>query len=180
MQVELSKYYLDKCKKFAKDRIKDSNQLYKWRGETNKDKMIEDCVIGTMGEWGAYKYLESKGIKTTKPDMKIYEKKRKSFAGDLISDDYVFHVKSQSVVSNKRYGASWLLQRRDKVVSNPAENEYFILTKVVDRYVEILAIIRCKDIADACLWGECKVPRYRHSKVALYLDDLNSIDLWRF
>ena len=60
MQIELSKYFLDKCKKFAEDRIKDSSQIYKWRGEVSSSKMIEDCVIGTLGEWGAFKYLESK------------------------------------------------------------------------------------------------------------------------
>jgi hypothetical protein len=173
MKIKVSDYIYKKCVKFAEDRMGGSADLYTYRGEKNKAKMFDDILIGTLGEWAAYKFLKDLDIKVSKPDMKIYEKRRKSFDADLTNDKFKFHVKSQSVVSRKRYGSSWLLQRSDKVVSDPQDGEYFILTCVEGKEVEILACIFIRDIVNNQLWGECKVPRYRHSKVALYLDDLN-------
>lgn len=172
MKIELTKKIYDKCSEFAHERIGMSANLYKHRGEKNVSKMIDDIIVGTMGEWGGYEFLKYHGVKTSKPDMRIYEKKKKSFAADLISDDHLFHLKSQNEISRKRYGPSWLLQRRDKVVAEPKDNEFFILTCVKDLEVEILACIQIKDIVESQLWGECRVPSYRHSKVALYLNDL--------
>lgn len=181
MKIKISDYIYKKCVKFAEERMGGSADCYFYRGEKNKAKMLDDIIIGTLGEWGAYKFLNSIDIKVSKPDMKIYEKRRKSFDADLVSEKFKFHVKSQSVISRKRYGSSWLLQRTDKVVSSPEDGEYFILTSVVDKEVEILACIFVQDIANNDLWGECKVPRYRHSKVALYLDDLtDNIQTRRF
>ena len=173
MKIKISDYIYSKCVKFAEERMGGSAELYSYRGEKNKSKMLDDIIIGCLGEWGAYKFLNDKGIKVKKPDMNIYEKKRKSFSADLFNDEYSFHVKSQSEVSRKRYGSSWLLQRSDKIISDPGDGEYFLLTSVVDKEVEILACIFIADIVNNNLWGECKVPYYRHSKVALYLDDLD-------
>ncbi len=177
MEIVISQEVYDRCVKFAEERIAGSAGLYAYRGEANKEKMVEDCIIGTLGEFGAYEYLKSKGISISEPDLTIYENKKKSFAADLLNQDLKIHVKSQSAKSHKRYGASWLLQRRDRVVQNPDSNEYFIFTKVEGLVVTIMGVCRIKDITDAELWGECKVPCYRHSKVALYLDDLNELDL---
>lgn len=181
MKIELTKDIYDMCSEFAHNRIGKSAKLYEYRGETKMGKMIDDIIVGTMGEWGGYEFLKYHGIEVSKPDMKIYEKKRKSFSADLLSEDYKFHLKSQNEISRKRYGSSWLLQRYDKIVTQPKDDEYFILTCVRDLEVEILACVKIKDIVKAGLWGECKVPRYRHSKVALYLKDLEGkINLRRF
>lgn len=172
---KVSRYIFKKCVGFAYERIGLSADLYTYRGEQRQDKMIEDCIIGTVGEWGAYKFLKSKGIKVSKPDMKIYENRRKSFAADLISEDAIYHVKSQGKASSAKYGHSWLMQRHDKVVNKPADNEYFIFTEVDGRDVNILAVLKCKDLSDNGLYSECKVPFYRKTKVAIYLDDLKNL-----
>ncbi len=177
MKIELSTYYINKCKDFAAERMGGSADLYKYRGEQNISKMEEDIIIGTMAEWGVYKYLQSKGVAVTKPDMKIYEKRRKSFSADLINDKYRFHVKSQGIKSMKRYGASWLCQKTDRLLNNPEDDEYFVFTKVEDREVEILAIVKVKDIVENDLIGEPSVYQYRHTKRALYLDDILNSDI---
>lgn len=180
MKIKVSKYIYDKCVEFAHQRIDASRDLYSYRGEHKEEKMIEDCIIGTVGEWGAYNYLKSHGIIVKKPDMNLYESKRKSFSADLYNDDFDFHVKSQGQQSIKRYGKSWLLQRYDRVVKKPEDYEYFIFTSVNGREVDILGTVLCADITNNDLYGECRVPRFRKTKVALYLDDLCSIDLRRF
>ena len=170
-----SKYVENKCVEFAESRMVLSANLYKWRGEKNLGKMQEDIMVGTLGEYGVANYVRSElGRSCSRPDLKIYENKRKSFDADLTSEDLIIHVKSQSSKSIKRYGKSWLLQRKDKLVSNPKSNEYFAFTSVdVDtNLVTVLGFVHCRLIKDLKLYGECKVPRYRHSKVALYLDDL--------
>lgn len=177
MIIELDKTIIDKCTDFANKRIEGSSNLYRYRGESNKDKMIEDCIIGTLGEFAAHKYLSDKGIVVSEPDLTIYETKRKSFSADLFNEELKIHVKSQSEKSFKRYGMSYLLQRKDRIITSPENNEYFVFVKVGGIFCEIVGTCKIKDIVDNSLWGECKVPSYRHSKVALYIDELGSIDL---
>lgn len=176
MKVEISDYMYQKCKEFAIKRCKGSSDIYARRGESRTEKMIEDIVIGTTGEYAVQKYFKDKGYYCSKPDLTIYDKKRKSFDADLFVTNgdtkYKIHVKSQGETSRKRYGSSWLLQRRDKLVSEPKEDEFFAFTCVKGKEVEILGIVACKDIVDNDLLSECRVPRYRHSKVALYFDEI--------
>jgi hypothetical protein len=81
------------------------------------------------------------------------------------------HVKSQSKLSVQKYGHSWLFQRSDQIVRNATPFDFLILTCVdLDKLeVTILKVIRAREINK---WGECRVPRYRHSKVALYLKEI--------
>jgi hypothetical protein len=194
MKLKISKEQFAKAVDFAEQRIDKSSKLYAYRGESKVDKMIDDIVIGTVGEFGVAKYLRSRGLTTTRPDLKIYEAKRKSFDADLfahlkideeqqITKTYNIHVKSQGVTSAKRYGNSWLLQKSDKIVKEPGKNDLFVFTNVDGLEVEILGVVACKDIIDFDLLDECKVPYYRHSKHALYFKDiketLSKHRLWR-
>ena len=131
--------------------------------------------MGSVGEYGVYKHLQSNGIDVCKPDLKIYEARNKSFDADLFNDDVKIHVKSQSVASAKRYGNSWLLQRSDRVTKDPGANEYFAFTNVDGRDVTILGIVKCRDIIKKELLDECKVPSYRHSKYALYWNHIAEV-----
>jgi hypothetical protein len=180
--IKIDKEIVDRCSKFSEERIKSSSTLYAYRGESSKAKMVEDCLIGTLGEWGAYCYLRGVGVEVSEPDMNIYPTKRKSFSADLVSSDCNFHVKSQSLSSFKRYGSSWLLQRTDKIVLSPSDSEYFLFTKVDGSEVHILGCCLIKDIVEGGLFSECRVPAYRKTKVALYLNELiaNGINLSRF
>ena len=83
-----------------------------------------------------------KFFKSKKPDFTIYERSKKSYSADLKLGNMRIHVKSQSKESIRKYGHSWLFQRSDQ---------------------------RAREINK---WGECRVPRYRHSKVALYLKEI--------
>lgn len=183
MKIKLSKYFENVAHEFATARMQGSKKLYEYRGEMCENKMWQDIVIGVMGEFAVYQYLKSQNVITSKPDLNIYPGRRKSFDADLFNAEIDVHVKSQGVKSAERYGNSWLLQRSDKVVSDPAANEFFAFTNVDGREVEILGIVKCQDILKKGLFDECRVPRYRHTKVALYFDHikevLNKKQLWR-
>lgn len=170
MKIKLSKYYLDKCTEFAHSQIEGSKQLYAYRGEHNINKMIDDIIVGKAGECAVHRYLTDKGMYCTRPDFKIYKAKRKSYDADLYCEDLTVHVKSQSVLSSKRYGSSWLFQRRDNLLNTEDRKEFMAFTKVNGREVDILGVVRAIDIQD--LFGECSVPRYRATKVALYWDEV--------
>ena len=84
------------------------------------------------------------------------------------------HVKSQSLKSEKRYGQSYLFQRSDKLVSSPKVEDVMAFTTVdvKNESVEVVGFVNSKIMADLKLYGECEVPRYRHTKVAVYLKEL--------
>ena len=106
MYLKLSRYYFDKCSEFAQKQLDTSKDLYAYRGEHRLSKMKEDIIIGKLGEIAAYKYLRNKGYEINKPDFEIYEKQRKSFGADLITNcGKKVHVKSQGYESMVRYEA---------------------------------------------------------------------------
>ena len=176
MKISIDAETYQKCRKFAEDRLALSANLYKRRGEHNEAKISDDILIGTLGEFGVYKYLTEKGILVSEPDLKIYEKRNKTFASDLRNETLDIAVKSQAPSSIKRYGASWLFQRSDKLVSAPNDRSYIAFTSVDGMVVEILGIVKAVDLLP--YYAECKVPMYRGTKVALYLKDFQGkIDL---
>ena len=166
MKIKISKYNYNKCVDFAQQQLKTSSKLYAYRGEQNKEKILDDIVIGKLAELGVQKFLKS-----SKPDFTIYERKKKSYSPDLRLGNLRVHVKSQSEESVSRYGHSWLFQRSDQIVRNATPFDILVLTCVNrrKREVYILKLIRAREINK---WGECKVPSYRHSKVALYLKEI--------
>jgi len=185
MKIKITKEQYEKARQFAEQRIGLSEDLYRRRGELKVNKMLEDIIIGTVGEYGAAKYIRSKLHNCSRPDLKIYKGRKKSFDADLIvkdvktcDDDFKdkqklnIHVKSQGVSSAKKYGNSWLLQKSDKITQEPSDYDYFVFTKVDGLEVEILGVVKCKDIIDNDLLDECKVPMFRHSKHALYFKDI--------
>ena len=166
MKVKISKYNYNKCVDYPNKQLKTSKDLYTFRGENKKEKIVYDIIVGKLAELAVCKFL-----KCSKPDFTIYERRKKSYGPDLRLGNLRVHVKGQSEESVQRYGHSWLFQRSDQIVRNATPYDIIILTSVSVRKLEvqILKLIRARDINK---WGECKVPQYRHSKVALYLEEI--------
>jgi len=178
--MRLSKYRMSKCIAFAKERAATSKGVYASRGESSENKMYEDALIGAMGEWAVYEFFKESGHKVSKPDMKLYKSNLKNYSHDLFTEKYNIHVKAQGYTSFLRYGHSWLLQRRDPLVLSPTEKDYLVCCHVnlEDGEVTVTGIIKVLNIAKNNLWGECRVPAYAKTKVALYMKDLGSIETW--
>ena len=170
------------CAEFASKRVGGSADEYKRRGEARISKIEQDILTGALGEHAAYEYLLSKNLKVSEPDLAIYDKKSKSFSADLQAAEGLFHVKAQTQESADKYGFSWLCQKQDKILKQPKADEFFIFAGVKEDLVDLKAIVLVQDIIDNELISEPKVWKYRHSKVALYLDDIlnSNMELWRF
>lgn len=173
-EIQLTKRDLKKAEDFAKARESHDVSKYHSRGAFK----TVDLVTGALGELAVYKLLKDT-IKVSKPDFSLYEVRNKSFAADLQGENgELFHCKGQTMESVNRYGASWLMQKRDKVINNPSELDYMIPC-VVDLdtlKVNIYGIIKYQDILDNDLLGECKVEWLRRTKKAIYLDDLKKLN----
>lgn len=173
MYITLSDYYYRKCCKFADQQLSTSADCYRYRGEHRISKMKDDIIVGKMGELAAAQYLKKKGYKPSKPDFTIYERARKSFDADLVTEcGKKIHVKSQGAKSVVRYGASWLLQKSDKIIKNATENDYILMVNVDGMKVDVLGVVRVVDIIKENLFEQPKVERYARTKVALYFDSI--------
>jgi hypothetical protein len=103
IDVDLAK----ECYEFAQL----STNNYAKRGQSDASKIKWDAFIGKMGEHAAYARLSPSFQNLSRPDMKIYEKKRKSWANDLHAGDLSFAIKSTARTS--KTGLSWIFQRKD-------------------------------------------------------------------
>ena len=166
-------------KTFAAERVSGSKNLYNSRGKSKDGKLYDDIVVGAMGEYAVYYALKEEGFKCSKPDLKIYKGKKKSFSADLQCNDLNIHVKSQSVESEKKYGFSWLLQRSDPMVKNPTIYDVFAFcyADLDKKVVTFLGFCDVNSVDKHDLWAECKVPMFRRTKIALYLSHLADYDI---
>ena len=78
MKVKISKYNYNKCVDFANKQLKTSADLYAYRGEAKKEKIVYDIIVGKLAELAVCKFLKS-----SKPDFTIYERRKKSYGPDL-------------------------------------------------------------------------------------------------
>lgn len=169
------------CEAFADKRMTGSADLYRSRGELKLDKIRQDIVTGALAEFAVYEYFSNKGVECSKPDLEIYENKKKTYSPDLVAGGCVLHVKSQTVASAAKYGSSWLFQSTDKLLGTPSETALMIFCLVDGHRVEIKAIVSVLDIVENGLTAKPKVWRYANSKVAIYLKSVleSNINLWR-
>lgn len=175
MKIKLLKRDIERAERFAEKRMAGSADLYKSRGELRDQKIFQDIVTGACAEIAVYRLLKNKGIEATKPDFKIYETRKKSFAADLETEIGAFHIKSQTLESANKYGASWLFQKYDPLLKDGHLDEYMVFCIVEGREVTVEHICHIKDIIDNDVLDEPKVWRYRHSKYAIYLEDVKEL-----
>lgn len=169
----LSKADMKRSRDFAKKRVEADTALYEKRGGF---KSI-DIVSGAMAELAVYRVLKTYGVDLGFPDLKIHTVKNKSYEADLTDGLHHFHVKGQTLESKKRYGPSWLMQRNDPILKNPQRLNYLVpCTVCVDTgRVEIYGIFSILSLIQNNCVGECKVPWFQKTKVALYLDHIEPI-----
>ena len=170
-KIQLRKRDRTTVEKFADARFGgNSDALYKKRGSFKRD----DIVVGALAELAVYRFLKEQGIKTNRPDFKIYEKGQKSFNPDLTDGTRHFHVKGQSISSAKRYGNSWLMQRSDKLTKEPTRYHYIVPTEVNLRTNEVIifGVISFTALHHNQCFMDCKLEQFNRTKTAIYLDSL--------
>lgn len=179
MIIKLTKKDLEAVEEFVNKRLscKRSTGLYKRRGGITRNQLIS----GAYGEIAAYKLLKDAGIKTSKPDFTIHQKK--SYDADL-RGDFSFHVKTQPHYQVRKYTKSWAMQKEDPILKVPLDSHHLILCVAnIDKgEVEIVGCPAIARMVDLDLFGNMTLPHLRSSKVAIYYDDLQKEltkrDLW--
>ena len=174
--MRLSSIYYHDAMDFAKKVYETNKDEYERRDQLDKDVIIRQIANGKVAEWGAYIYIISTGSWSTPPDMNIYEPTKKSYACDLKTKKYDIHVKSISSYNLERYGASWVFQKNDPVITTPTMRDCVFFVSIGDNN-EKYEYTTC-DIEKRCaaskLQGLYKPLRKKNldSKVAIYLEDI--------
>jgi len=171
MQIEFSIQEIEKCQEFANSI---DTGYYANRKQFNNEKRIKDQIIGKIAEICAYKYLTIKNIDVSFPDFAIYKRTGKNWNCDLKSQDYEFHIKSQSIEQGKRYGVSWIFENSDKTVfKNISDNGYvcFVSIDLNNRVGEIRAVVNLQDLHKHQLFQKPQLS-YLTTKSAVYFDQL--------
>lgn len=177
-RIEVTSEIKQQSKEFAENVIETNVNQYARRNQGNRAKIINDIMVGKVAEFAVYQYYKSMGLDCTQPDTTVYEAKKKSFDADLIVSENLdlkhIHVKSQLLSSAKRYGASWMFQKTDKLIEKPKEVDYIALCLTPDSldFVELQCILPASRITH--LYALPKLPQL-YSKRALYWDDVSSL-----
>jgi len=180
-KIKLTPLDRKKAEAFADARCGEDQSLYEFRGGFKR----EDILCGALGELAVYKLLKSIGLKTNKPDFTIHEKGQKSHDADLHDGFNHFHVKCQTMRSAKKYGESWLMQRRDPIVQNPQQYNYIVpcVADLINNEVKIYGLFHVPSVHKYDCFSECKVWSFRKYKVAIYnetLQELSNSIKWGF
>lgn len=175
--IKLNKLDVELATGFLENR-RDSTGLYEQRGGF-KDS---DILAGALGEIAAARFLKRFGLRVGYPDFTNHTKK--SYAADLTGPGGKhYHVKTQTKESEKKYGSSWIMQRHDPILQTAPYRHYMILC-VIDMAtleVEIKGVVSVNTLVQYKHIGECKAPSFRSTKVALYMDSIQSLSrkaLW--
>jgi hypothetical protein len=139
-KVNISQEIIKRIKEFAENSVDTSINHYKKRGQSRREKIVQDIICGKLGEFGVTEFLRQHGYFVTDPDIEIYTAGKKSFDADLhvyINEDhYNIHCKSQTKDSAKKYGNSWVLQydgfgrgHTDKLFKHRTEFDFLAATE---------------------------------------------------
>ncbi len=138
----------------------DSNQ-------SNKIKVRNDHFVGKVAEFCAHQLLKD-DFAISSPDCEVFKGKDKSWESDL-KGKTSFAIKSQTVESYKKYGASLMFQdikggRRDPILDKP--EDYVVWVLVSQHYGIVVPPMKVKDL----IMGEPKVFRLKGTKSVAYLE----------
>jgi len=171
-RVSITKSDLSKVEEFIS---KISTTHYASRGQNNPDKRKLDQKVGKLGELASYHLLKDKFDSLSPPDFEIYAVRKKSWAGDLPYDGGTIHSKSQLNTQAKRYGSSWVFEKKDKeIFEKYSDNDWVSFTTVnlESGYVELTALVKVADLHSKNLFSDLKLDYLNQFKRCVYQDDL--------
>ena len=190
IRILLEEKDLEMANQFATDRANLSYEQYSRRGQSCLDRIKSDIVTGALGELAAFKLLD-KFMDVEHPDFRVYEKRKKSWAPDLVNKEGIrFHCKSQSKASRKKYGPSHILQyggsghgHVDKLFTNRTAQDYLISCQVNQEkmYVDVYGAFQVDLIFEKDFIKMPKNEWFKDTKRAIYLEDLTDLpynDKW--
>lgn len=167
-KIDIKEYL--RCVKFAYESIETNIDLYPKRNQNNVNKILNDIIIGKLGEFAVYNLLKEKSFNLNEPDLLVYDAEHKSFDADLFVNKSKIHVKTQTREQGEKYGISWCFQPNDKLTTNPDEDDYIFLCTCDDLTVDIKNFNKAKYYLN--FYKEPIKDNLKNSKVVLYLKDI--------
>jgi len=181
------KDYWHKCRLYAENEFATVKKTRAQRGQTNPKKIKHQTAVGKMGELIACDHLRKMGYNCSDPDFAIYSGKKKSWDSDMhiLSSHGKFKVacKAQDEVSAKRYGRSWIFQKgghghghTDPIIQKGESLSVFVSLDLTNQSAEVMGPFRMHDMRP--LFKEPRLKSLRHSKVALYWEDMQNVKVY--
>lgn len=181
------KDYWHKCRLYAENEFATVKKTRAQRGQTNPKKIKHQTAVGKMGELIACDHLREMGYNCSDPDFAIYAGKKKSWDSDMhiLSSHGKFKVacKAQDEVSAKRYGRSWIFQKgghghghTDPIIQKGESLSVFVSLDLANQSAEVMGPFRMHDMRP--LFKEPRLKSLRHSKVALYWEDMQDVKVY--
>lgn len=173
-------YVLNTCTNFAINEFNSSKIKRYERKQFNKDRIIQQNIIGKIGEFAAMFYLLDQGHECNSPDMKVYDGPKKSFDADLILNGKPLHVKSQSkMTSSYLKCVSWTFQKGgkgaghvDPLTQNKCE-DLIVFCHVDKKQTMVYGPYKWNDVRS--LLKDPLLDRLKGIKQCIYLEDLLKI-----
>jgi len=169
------------CYDFAHKEIVTTERMRNKRGQFNRQKMIYDTTVGKMGEWAVTWLFWQNNIDCSEPDMKIYEKHRKSFDADLTYGGVELHVKSQCEQASKRYGTSFVFQKggqgrghTDPIIRSGDGQAIFVVVRASTMTADVYGPITTDVLRDNL--RDPKLDYLKKTKTCVYLEDFTIKD----
>lgn len=164
--VQIKESWKKSCKEYADAVVGTVN--YADSRQSNGEKVKNDHYIGKVAEFCAYQLL-SKEFNLHPPDCAVYKGKGKGWESDLQGEQH-FAIKSQTVESYRKYGASLMFQdikggRRDPILDRPSDRVCWVL--VAPLYGIVCPPIEIKDL----IMGEPKLFHLKGKKTVAYLEE---------
>ena len=140
---------------YALRHYENSKEIYASRGQ-NLKKLFNDIIRGKVAEYNAYYQLIEKNYILNKPELEI-KTNTACYDADLIiigKDKEVYdnakhvHVKSVSKDSYEKYGASFLIEKNDPIVSRPDEHEHHYYCVLVERSFLVYDFLHWIDVRE--------------------------------
>lgn len=185
--ADMWKDYWHKCRLYAENEFETVKKTRAQRGQTNPKRIKHQTSVGKMGELIACDWLRERGYNCTDPDFTIYSGRKKSWESDMhiLSSHGKFKVacKAQDEVSARKYGRSWIFQKgghgyghTDPVIQSGESLSVFVSIDLEKETAEVMGPFRMCDMRP--LFKEPRLKSMKHSKVALYWDDMRGVKVY--
>ena len=170
------------CRVFAEEEYETTGAHRRKRRQCNDKRVKMQTADGKMGEWLAVKYLKSKGLSCTDPDMEIYSRKHKSFDADMRIGKHHIHCKTQCADSASKFGISWVFQagakysyggHTDPIVASGEGLAIFVKLNKKEKSGTVLGPFRMRDLRT--YFKDPKLKHLKGIKICLYWDDIKDV-----
>jgi hypothetical protein len=172
-----------KCREFAEQSAATHFQHYEKRGQSDHNRIVEQILVGKLGEVAVYKFL-SQYKDCSKPDFNIYPS-GKTFDSDIKWRHYRVHVKTQDKESAELFGLSWTFQKSNAtgndsrghndhgVFKNYDKDDLIFFCNIKnDRLVRICASVDAKTLHEKHLFALPVKQSLQESKRCVYYNML--------